>query len=159
MGEDGMRTMDDPMRMELTEEPGCRRHLFDHLQPQSCPGLQAMPSPGQVSGMPMEWPLSWVCFDGGATIDLAHGYLALVIPDPEFDNKGRGASSGESAGAVIRPSMPSSRVATRVATLFFGFSGWRMEETCRPAVDKVRPIPRHTLSKSHGGKVCRTALS
>ena len=37
-------------------------------------------------------------FDGGAVIDLAHGYLALVIPDPEFDNRGRGAASGETLG-------------------------------------------------------------
>ena len=42
---------------------------------------------------------------------------------------------------------------------FCGLVAGELEETCRPAVDKVRPIRRHTLSKSHGGKVCRTALS
>ena len=47
----------------------------------------------------------------------------------------------------------------RAASEWLVVSGWRLEETCRPAVDKVRPIPRHTLSKSHGGKVRRTALS
>ena len=35
---------------------------------------------------------------GGAAPEVAHGYLGLVIPDPEFDNKGRGAAGGESLG-------------------------------------------------------------
>ena len=35
---------------------------------------------------------------GGAAPEVAHGYLGLVIPDPEFDNKGRGAAAGESLG-------------------------------------------------------------
>ena len=34
----------------------------------------------------------------GGSLDVAHGYLGLVVPDPEFDNKGRGVASGESLG-------------------------------------------------------------
>ena len=42
-------------------------------------------------------------FMDGAAIDVAHGYIALVIPDPEFAGTdgapiGRGAASGESLG-------------------------------------------------------------
>ena len=42
-------------------------------------------------------------FMDGAAIDVAHGYIALVIPDPEFAGAdgapiGRGAASGESLG-------------------------------------------------------------
>ncbi|MYE39428.1 MAG: hypothetical protein F4X27_04280 [Chloroflexi bacterium] len=42
-------------------------------------------------------------FMDGAAIDVAHGYIALVIPDPEFAGDdgapiGRGAASGESLG-------------------------------------------------------------
>ena len=37
-------------------------------------------------------------FQDGAAIDVAHGYVALVIPDPEFNNMGRGAGGGESLG-------------------------------------------------------------
>ena len=36
-------------------------------------------------------------FNGGADIDLAHGYLALVIPDPEFGGQ-RAPASGETLG-------------------------------------------------------------
>ena len=36
-------------------------------------------------------------FTGGATRDVAHGYLALVIPDPEF-GKRRAPAAGESLG-------------------------------------------------------------
>ena len=45
----------------------------------------------------MEWPLSWVVFEGGAGIDVAHGYLGLVIPDPEFGG-GRSPAAGEGLG-------------------------------------------------------------
>ena len=34
----------------------------------------------------------------GGSLDVAHGYLGLVVPDPEFDNRGRGAASGETLG-------------------------------------------------------------
>ena len=37
-------------------------------------------------------------FAGGASRDVAHGYLALVIPDPEFSGGGRGAGEGETLG-------------------------------------------------------------
>ncbi len=40
-------------------------------------------------------------FQDGAAIDVAHGYIALVIPDPEFGAdgpQGRGADDGESLG-------------------------------------------------------------
>jgi hypothetical protein len=41
-------------------------------------------------------------FQDGAAIDVAHGYIALVIPDPEFEGsegaQGRGAADGESLG-------------------------------------------------------------
>ena len=97
MGEDGMMTMHDPMRMELTEEPGCRRHLLDHLQHHHARVCRLC---HRQAGFRHAHGVAFVLgsFDGGATIDLAHGYLALVIPDPEFDNRGRGASSGESLG-------------------------------------------------------------
>jgi len=36
-------------------------------------------------------------FSGGAALDVAHGYLALVIPDPEFGGD-RAPASGESLG-------------------------------------------------------------
>ena len=59
MGEDGMMTMHDPMSMELTESLAAG-DTYSATCSKSCPGLQAMPSPGQASVMPMEWPLSWV---------------------------------------------------------------------------------------------------
>ena len=42
-------------------------------------------------------------FMDGAAVDVAHGYIALVIPDPEFEGtaggpQGRGAADGESLG-------------------------------------------------------------
>ena len=37
-------------------------------------------------------------FAGGASRDVAHGYLALVIPDPEFSGGGRAAVEGETLG-------------------------------------------------------------
>lgn len=42
-------------------------------------------------------------FQDGAAVDVAHGYIALVIPDPEFEAdaggpQGRGAGDGESLG-------------------------------------------------------------
>lgn len=42
-------------------------------------------------------------FQDGAAIDVAHGYIALVVPDPEFEAdsggpQGRGAADGESLG-------------------------------------------------------------
>ena len=47
--------------------------------------------------MPTEWALVLGMFNGGADIDLAHGYLALVIPDPEFGGQ-RAPASGETLG-------------------------------------------------------------
>ena len=58
MGEDGMMMMHDPMSMELTESLAAG-DTYSTTCSKSCPGLQAMPSPGQASVMPMEWPLSW----------------------------------------------------------------------------------------------------
>ena len=57
-------------------------------------------------------------FAGGASRDLAHGYLALVIPDPEFGEAGGRLPPAKLWGSN-QPFVLSSRVATPVATLFF----------------------------------------
>ena len=97
MGEDGMRTMDDPMTMELTENLAAG-DTYSTTCSQVMPGFAgyaiARTSFRHAHGVAFVLG----SFDGGATIDLAHGYLALVIPDPEFDNRGRGAQSGETLG-------------------------------------------------------------
>ena len=97
MGEDGMMTMGEPMSMMLTDSlaagdtysatcsslmPGFAGYAIAKARFRHAHGVAF------VLGM----------FNGGADIDLAHGYLALVIPDPEFNNAGRGASSGETLG-------------------------------------------------------------
>ena len=97
MGEDGMMTMHDPMSMELTESLAAG-DTYSTTCSQVMPGFAgyAIARAGFRHAHGVAFVLG--SFDGGATIDLAHGYLALVIPDPEFDNRGRGASSGESLG-------------------------------------------------------------
>ena len=97
MGEDGMMTMHDPMSMELTENLAAG-DTFSTTCSTIMPGFAgyAIAKAGFRHAHGVAFVLG--SFDGGATIDLAHGYLALVIPDPEFDNRGRGASSGESLG-------------------------------------------------------------
>ena len=97
MGEDGMMTMHDPMSMELTENLAAG-DTYSTTCSSVMPGFAgyAIAKAGFRHAHGVAFVLG--SFDGGATIDLAHGYLALVIPDPEFDNIGRGASSGESLG-------------------------------------------------------------
>ena len=97
MGEDGMMTMHDPMRMELTSSLAAG-DTYSTTCSTIMPGFAgyAIARAGFRHAHGVAFVLG--SFDGGATIDLAHGYLALVVPDPEFDNVGRGASSGESLG-------------------------------------------------------------
>ena len=65
-------------------------------------------------------------FMDGAAIDVAHGYIALVIPDPEFAGDGwctdRQRSSIREKPWVTDPALRSfgTRVAAPAATLFFG---------------------------------------
>ena len=96
-GEDGMKTMGDPMSMELTESLAAG-DTYSTTCSSVMPGFAgyAIARAGFRHAHGVAFVLG--SFDGGATIDLAHGYLALVIPDPEFDNRGRGASSGETLG-------------------------------------------------------------
>ena len=86
MGEDGMMTMDDPMSMELTESLAAG-DTYSTTCSTVMPGFAgyAIARAGFRHAHGVAFVLG--SFDGGATIDLAHGYLALVIPDPEFDNK------------------------------------------------------------------------
>ena len=97
MGEDGMMMMPPPIRMELTENLAAG-DTYSTTCSQVMPGFAgyaiARASFRHAHGVAFVLG----SFDGGATIDLAHGYLALVIPDPEFDNAGRGALGGESLG-------------------------------------------------------------
>ena len=97
MGEDGMMMMHDPMSMELTEDLAAGDTYSDTCS-NIMPGFSgyAIARAGFRHAHGVAFVLG--SFEGGATIDLAHGYLALVIPDPEFDNRGRGAQSGESLG-------------------------------------------------------------
>ena len=97
MDEDGMMMMHDPMSMELTENLAAG-DTYSTTCSSVMPGFAgyAIAKAGFRHAHGVAFVLG--SFDGGATIDLAHGYLALVIPDPEFDNRGRGASSGESLG-------------------------------------------------------------
>ena len=96
-GEDGMKTMGDPMSMELTESLAAG-DTYSTTCSSVMPGFAgyAIARAGFRHAHGVAFVLG--SFDGGATIDLAHGYLALVIPDPEFDNRGRGAQSGETLG-------------------------------------------------------------
>ena len=48
--------------------------------------------------MPMGWPLSWVTSRMAPAVDVAHGYIALVIPDPQFTKDERGTAISESLG-------------------------------------------------------------
>ena len=97
MGEDGMMTMHDSMTMELTENLAAG-DTYSTTCSSVMPGFAgyAIAKAGFRHAHGVAFVLG--SFEGGATIDLAHGYLALVIPDPEFNNIGRGASSGESLG-------------------------------------------------------------
>ena len=97
MDEDGMMMMHDPMSMELTENLAAG-DTYSTTCSSVMPGFAgyAIARAGFRHAHGVAFVLGM--FEGGATIDLAHGYLALVIPDPEFDNRGRGASSGESLG-------------------------------------------------------------
>ena len=97
MGEDGMMMMHKPMSMELTENLAAG-DTYSTTCSSIMPGFAgyaiARASFRHAHGVAFVLG----SFDGGATIDLAHGYLALVVPDPEFDNAGRGALGGESLG-------------------------------------------------------------
>ena len=97
MDEDGMMMMHEPMTMELTENLAAG-DTYSTTCSSVMPGFAgyAIAKAGFRHAHGVAFVLG--SFEGGATIDLAHGYLALVIPDPEFDNRGRGASSGESLG-------------------------------------------------------------
>ena len=97
MGEDGMMMMHDPMSMELTESLAAG-DTYSTTCSSVMPGFAgyAIAKAGFRHAHGVAFVLGM--FDGGASIDLAHGYLALVIPDPEFDNAGRGVASGETLG-------------------------------------------------------------
>ena len=97
MGDDDMMMMHEPMSMELTGDLAAG-DTYSTTCSTIMPGFAgyAIARAGFRHAHGVAFVLGM--FDGGASIDLAHGYLALVIPDPEFDNRGRGAQSGESLG-------------------------------------------------------------
>ena len=96
MGEDGMMMMADPGMMMVADKvaagdtwsgtchdivPGFNGYIIAKA------GFRQAHGVAFVLGM----------FDGGATIDVAHGYLGLVIPDPEFGGD-RAPAAGETLG-------------------------------------------------------------
>ena len=108
------------MTMHVGLQPGRGRHLFGHLQHPHAWLRRVCHRQGRRFRHAHGLAIVLGNFSGGAALDVAHGYLALVIPDPEFNNTGRsGACQRREPGAVIQVFVPTSRVVTPVATLFF----------------------------------------
>ena len=96
MGDDGMTMMGDPGAM----------HVADNLAAgDTWAGTCSSFAPGFTgyviakAGFRQAHGVAFVLgmFPGGANIDVAHGYLGLVIPDPEFGSD-RAAAAGETLG-------------------------------------------------------------
>ena len=96
-GEDGMKTMGDPMRMMLTDSLAAG-DTYSATCSTLMPGFEGYAIAKARFRHAHGLAIVLGNFADGAALDVAHGYLALVVPDPEFDNAGRGASSGESLG-------------------------------------------------------------
>ena len=105
MGDDGMAMMDENGMMMMMGHSGATE-LTDSLAAgdtysDTCsnvaPGFEGYAI--AKAGFRQAHGLAFVLgmFDGGARIDVAHGYLALVIPDPEFGGD-RAPASGETLG-------------------------------------------------------------
>ena len=96
MGEDGMMMMADPGMMMVAENVAAGDTWAGTCH-STMPGFT-----GYViakAGFRQAHGVAFVLgmFPGGASIDVAHGYLGLVIPDPEFGGD-RAAAAGETLG-------------------------------------------------------------
>ena len=96
-GDDGMKTMGEPMRMMLTDSLAAG-DTYSATCSNIMPGFEGYAIAKARFRHAHGLAIILGNFTDGASLDVAHGYLALVIPDPEFNNTGRGAASGESLG-------------------------------------------------------------
>ena len=97
MGDDGMMSMGDPMTMMLTDSLAAG-DTYSATCSSIMPGFEGYAIAKARFRHAHGLAIVLGNFTDGAALDVAHGYLALVIPDPEFNNTGRGASDGESLG-------------------------------------------------------------
>ena len=96
-GEDGMKTMGKPMRTMLTESLAAG-DTYSATCSNIMPGFEGYAIAKARFRHAHGLAIILGNFTDGASLDVAHGYLALVIPDPEFNDTGRGANDGESLG-------------------------------------------------------------
>ena len=96
-GEDGMKTMGKPMRTMLTESLAAG-DTYSATCSNIIPGFEGYAIAKARFRHAHGLAIILGNFTDGASLDVAHGYLALVIPDPEFNDTGRGANDGESLG-------------------------------------------------------------
>jgi len=96
MGGDGMMHMGDPMRMQLASSLAAG-DTYSATCSTLMPGFEGYAIARTTFRHAHGLALVLGNFSGGAALDVAHGYLALVIPDPEFGGD-RAPASGESLG-------------------------------------------------------------
>ena len=94
-GEDGMKTMGTPWTTMLTESLAAG-DTYSATCSNLLPGFEGYAIAKARFRHAHGLAIILGNFTDGASLDVAHGYLALVIPDPEFNNTGRGGSDGES---------------------------------------------------------------
>ncbi len=96
-GEDSMKHMAKPMSMMLTDSLAAG-DTYSTTCSTIMPGFEGYAIAKARFRHAHGMAIVLGNFADGASQDVAHGYLALVIPDPEFNNAGRGANDGESLG-------------------------------------------------------------
>ena len=96
MDDDGVRTMADPDVKLLTPSLAAG-DTYSAVCDSIVPGFEGYAI--AKAGFRHAHGVAYVLgnYMGGASRDVAHGYLALVIPDPEFGNQ-RAPAAGETLG-------------------------------------------------------------